>query len=1080
MSTNISSEWNIAANDIKYIKINPSATSNNNTEITTNQFYIINPTTGKKITLKYQGDSDYDFLLPTIPTTDNTTSTNVLVVNQNNNSISWEFADAFSNNGNISVNQCEIINPNNTKKVTLKYQGGNNYDFVLPANPPPTTDSSILVASPQNEITWQPATDLLYKPTIWVNSFESQPPAPTAGNVQRFPTTVIASWINPDQLKITISDKYLPIADRLFVSISYKQTSIDTTFTYVSKEYIIPSTQKLQDVISSVEITKPGGNNQWSNTIVDNKVTFNASQVSDEFSVTVAVYNSELSENKNTFIISNLYFANAGWPLEPIVTTSSVLADSTQYTLNFRANAIVAYDNDPATSDINITDIGAPKISRYTGKYYPTISTSQYRYGSIPTTELLFDKSGLLINDTTTETQQTLQNLYPDFTYRVETKSQNNISDILSDATITDFTTSALTYGDGYIDNKTPTPVSSSYINTVYYRESKDTDAVSISNIPIVYKQNVNWQISLNGGRSNYLGVHLAANRGSSSSNNIMKFSIEDKENISVYKELVYTEVPGFSNSLAAPTVTNTTDNGNNKVNVTLSIGTPIDYGDTIYKQGYYLILPIDSININVATKVWEQYEYKYAMQTLAFRQYFYTSPEIVKLQILNYYIADIDPNISPAIQTTEIEVDADTLANSSWYTMVSGVKVSSGKVKLDLKKLVVSNMGTYFYREGWLRYTFLNISSKAFDNNAFIINTDLSDPNNDFALAHTDRPSILSIDTGIDSGGNSYTSYAIDPILTISVNNITSNDLHNFAGKDTTIPIIVDYQSSIVVSYTDNVISRTTDNFKHGVHMKYPIDLSSEIALTTYTAFSYARDLYDHTIKIIDPAITPSDTQVLMLSNGLYCSPSYNENYSPYRDYTSYIGNQNGANYTNPPKDSNDYRYAVFRWSYPRDSNNISTLRVRISGLTSTSGDILPLKSNIVADTNSVVTQNNKEIQVYYRFEDNRSTTQNPAYINTSPQDASTPSISSIWINAHVLTDISFMNNIANKQKNLIHGGFKSVAFTNDTVTYTLTTPSFTPISYTSSATIGPYLYVIVGLPSDVDIAMSKVEVAL
>lgn len=124
-------QWNINAKKLTYNKIDVSpildTTINEKYTISSNDFYIVNPTTSKKITLKYSGNVDYNFELPA--TSPPLNGSSLLVADQN--SLTWQLATNYLDKRNLYV-----VNSANDKRITLKYSGINDYDLVLPRKSP--------------------------------------------------------------------------------------------------------------------------------------------------------------------------------------------------------------------------------------------------------------------------------------------------------------------------------------------------------------------------------------------------------------------------------------------------------------------------------------------------------------------------------------------------------------------------------------------------------------------------------------------------------------------------------------------------------------------------------------------------------------------------------------------------------------------------------------------------------------------------------------------------------------------------------------------------------------------------------
>lgn len=1058
-------QWNINAKDITYNKIElvsvldtPSVNIEKNT-IATNDFYIVNPTNGKKITLKYNGNEDYNFVLP--PAAPSNTS----LLTYNQQMTAWQsIGDLLDPNRDTY-----IVNPANGNKITLKYGGNVDYNFVLPPTAPPTNDISLLLANQQQNTLWQAAAGLLDRPAIWANNLESQIIAPTQGTIISSVAAVNVSWNNPEQIKITISDKYLPVVNKFEISINYKSTD-SASYTTVTKVYDILPQQKLQqNGVSTVQVIKDNSNNNtWSTNIVNNTVVFNVTQLAGLFSITLGFFNSDLTSTINKLTISNLVFINAGWPYPPNISISS--NSETQSVININASSVVSTDGNPTTNVI-LGSVGAPSIIMYRLIYKSLYSTILNRYNAVPIPTI--DNSLMLsiptgITSTTDVRQIILPNLYPGATYQVQAQSLNSINDRYSDLMTPglEFQTSPLSYNGKYIDTALVS-VSSPYTNNIIY----NIGGVNITPLPQRFTNKDNNMIISIG---DAIGIHVLENRGSSANTRIMTFSVEEKSNSGspIYTTLAYADVKGFSNNLVPPTTVLTNSSlltGKPKVTL-LTLSTPVDNGTSDNIKGYYLKLAINTLTINLSG-VWDALVNKYTKQTLTFRQAFYKEDDSGKIDGVNdrladfdYYITDVNPTLSPSISIATLGIVNNTISDNSLYTTISGVRVSRSSVTLQLSKLVASNMGTCFYINNWLKYTFLNQTNRSINVSIPTVGTDLSSSSNTFI----DLQGSVTFDA-------STTNYSINPIITLYVNNI-NNAPYNIGNITQTTPVIIDNPSLLIVSNTDNVIN-VDGVLKRGIQMKYP----SRLNITTegdYVPFIASRVIYDHSDKLIDNG---ADNNILMLSGGLYCSPSYGDDNTSvkrrYKDYTGYVGNS-GINYSTVDISTGVYRYVVFRWSYSKSFTNVSTLKLKISGLTSTSNGVLPLKNVITATENKYTTQNNKDIKVYYRFEDNKSTSQNPSYVNNT--QSTMASISSIWINAHVNNDSSFANNLATTIGNLTLGGLISATTTTNSVTYTLATPAFTPSSYTDNATIGPYLYAIIGIPSDTDLAFSNIEASI
>lgn len=948
----------------------------------------------------------------------------------------------------ISTNTLRLLNLTNNKGVLLSYEGDQDYEFKLPKQDAASGVTSLLYADGTGNVEWKTSGDVFNHPTVWEEDYlMGQPPAPIINGVPDMKAaTVTVNWLYPPQRKLTISPMYVPVINKLKITIGYHAGG-SNTITEKSHTFDLTATQS-QSIYgpSCLRINRYGADTWSMNGTTINYYNADISDISTSrsFYVTISVYNYELPSNeiKAPLYIGSLYFITAGKPYAPNVT---VLDNSLQSARNKATKRSISITPNIRPDDQSPTtvlgDVGAPSIVDYKVKY----SKPDDIIGNV----IYIDLSSAPITNVNTVTTQELTDLYPETQYEVDVAATNNVNPADSTPAVVYFTTSILPFTGVYVDGLgfTNSRYSSPYTTSAIYTYGNSNSITE----PIGYVYATNWSIN----DTYTVGVHSLTTRRSQSTN-VMFISLNNTE-----VETSHCYVDGFKSTYTAPSVTNYTG-ATSDAKVKLVMGTPHDSESADNTTGQYLVVPfnisfdLSSIDYN-SLSLTSKKSARYATLT----QKFYNGQEVVserKSASFPYRISDVNPAQSPTVDFAAYPINiTDT---NKWF-YASGLRLSRGTYDIQLTNIIATNMGTTYYVKNPIMYSSLGST------NTVIVTdlpsgVDLSSETNQFASTiGTITPASIS-------------SYAFRPAFQIKVNNINKS-LYNTGTMTYNIDAVIDPNSYTVKTQLlldgTSVVKYTSDaDFRMGEHMVSPADVTD---ITTnnglINAFNVSRADYNHMIALSDSNLD------MMLHNGLFCTPSYNGGNSPYRDYSITAGNLN-RDYSTISRNAGDYRYVTFRWQFTPNDTTVSGIMLRISGLVSGSSQLaIQEVSTANGKRYAINADTTKTIKLYYRFEDGRSTTQDPNGYYGNPQQLSTPSISSVWIDAHTYSSSLFVNYIADISKNTILGG-QSVpaAIDANNITYTLASPTFNPKNYG-----GAYLYAVVGLPSDCDAALSNVTAA-
>lgn len=363
----------------------------------------------------------------------------------------------------------------------------------------------------------------------------------------------------------------------------------------------------------------------------------------------------------------------------------------------------------------------------------------------------------------------------------------------------------------------------------------------------------------------------------------------------------------------------------------------------------------------------------------------------------IKFYADDFNKNIKASL----ISINIDISDNSGW-TQISGLWVSKGVVMLAFSNIDISGIGGYFHAQTPLSFNFLNTTGNTIN--------------------------ILSLlgDNKLDGifpiNGTLYTSLNYNLFKDVSGEQISiqMTNLNNTTSviKQLDKQFITDYPSvSALIKFSETVLS-SNDPSSYGERMQY-IDIS-----TTYTVDTSYNNTND---------ISSND---LLFSNAKFTT-------SGYKNYSTYFKNI-GKNYSN----TNDYRYAVFRWKFKKDSSYTIT-QIDLS--------IIDLSGGTKSIYNNMLYVDNYPVKLYYMISDSTSIVKN--------------GISTIWINANSITDIDNFINLYYKSDYNTNVGGGGPSIDNTLVIYNLACPQFV-VNNNST-----YLYAIIGLCMNTTISFSYIS---
>ncbi len=508
-----------------------------------------------------------------------------------------------------------------------------------------------------------------------------------------------------------------------------------------------------------------------------------------------------------------------------------------------------------------------------------------------------------------------------------------------------------------------------------------------------------------------------------------------------------YIEFNGFPSGTQGQITTNS----NNKTLINGAQGTVDPYISDDKSSGFYL-------QSNILIQIKQGISSGITAHTLQLKQSFPTVSGATTLvsQPVNFYVDSLVPGTTPKVTSYSFNIVPSGLT----VTKVCGIPVNTGgNWQITIQNIVTEDVAYYFHSKPVVTYKIGNLPE------VILVNTyeGTGQKVNTFITS----PEVINITNASLSNLSAYSRIPFQ----IIVRNI--NGLSNIGVSDSSINYINIFMDSQSLAHNTLLQNEVYPNgLTYGKRMQ---SISySDIQSYSDASYSTVRTVYS------DNDLLTNKVNELQMINGKFVAAGYTGSGSEiaYKDYTVI----SGPDYSTIAVETG-YRWATFRWLINQNTQLSGKMKITLKRV---EGNISQNKVNpsiLIDNQIQLNSNNNTDIRVYYRIEN-----QNDAYEGNPSNNeyalfALNSSISTVWIDA---SSTNLQNNFTkyyglNSSSNIYLGKLGGLSkYTNininnissgiNDIEYNVTTPSF------DLDDISIYIYVTIGLPMSKDIAFKGV----